>query len=110
MKLKKYKLCAAIYTVCSMHNNQFSCLGKSLQMIEYSCLWKSHTIFVFLPPNCNVCHYSLLNPMLIYHNFQKTIQKYYEICKFTVVAISKNSTENDKVIAAQLPKIIKQTT
>ena len=48
--------------------------------------------------------------MLIYHNFQKTIQKYYEICKFTVVAISKNSTENDKVIAAQLPKIIKQTT
>ena len=47
MKLKKYKLCAAIHTVCSMHKNQFSCLGKSLQMIEYSRLWKSHTYLYF---------------------------------------------------------------
>lgn len=45
--------------------------------------------------------------MLIYHKIQKKFQEYYDVCKFTVLAISTSSAENDEVITAELQKIIK---
>ena len=57
----------------SIYTSQSSCSGKSLQLSK-------HFLFVqifhltsnyFLTPYPNVCHYSLLNSMLIQQNFQK---------------------------------------
>ena len=63
---------------------------------ESNIKWKSFFVFANLTPYLYLLtpkynDYSLPNYMLIYYNFQKHFQKYYEIGMFTALAISKKS-------------------
>ena len=67
-------------------------------MSIYKNSWVAEANILNWKSNYNVCHYSLPNSMLIYHNFQKKFSKFYQKCKFEAPAISSDMTENDKII------------
>ena len=62
-----------------------------------------------LTPNWNIC----LEFHKVYANLSQSsekFEKYYEICMFTVLAISASSAENDEVVTAKLWKTSKHHT
>lgn len=80
-RYKNIDYAAAFHMVRFIYKSQCSCF----QLREYLPFVQSlQQVLYLLTSSCNICHYSLLNPMLIYLNYQKRFTKYYEICKFTV--------------------------
>lgn len=84
-------------------------LANAFCWVVVSCLCKSTPYLLLLAPSYNVQHYFLKNSMLIYHNFQKTSQKYCEKCKsiwesykyLTIGCPKKNFTRTLGVILKQ---------
>ena len=91
---KKYRLCCCFHIICFIYKKSVQVLWQipSIERVFLFCA--NFTPYLhLLNSNDSVCLYSLLNFMLIYHNFQKSLEN-TSSCNF------QKFSRNDEVTTA----------